>query len=325
MTDATQTDVTQQPNADEDFASAFAQFTKPDDAPAPAPTPKPEPTNAETDKAAPAAGAADEGGELPASTAGSDGEGAGEGGEGGEAPAAQAPEAKKAAQQAEQQQRMTEEEILQRFAKIVKETPTEPQQQQQPQQTQQVPDYSQEEVQLLNAYEKDWSDVSRAESLKRRAEYRHLTQYIFDQFMQQFAPLADMVNTLASRTHVNDLHTAVEDYDDLRDKVVNWALSEDQPAYLRAAYSHVIQNGSVEEIKDLVGRYRAATGTAGGGAQGAQMTTGQPAKAKGTELPAAAKQAAASLAPVSSKRTAVVQQVSKENFDDAFAQFAKET
>jgi hypothetical protein len=86
---------------------------------------------------------------------------------------------------------------------------------------------------------------------------------------------------------------------------------------LQAAYKHVINSGTVDEVVDLINRWRTETGTP-------LQPQAQPAPAakKATELPAAAKQAVAALAPVSSKRSSVPQTVDEGDFDSAFAAFA---
>ena len=108
------------------------------------------------------------------------------------------------------------------------------------------------------------------------------------------------------------LQQAVPEYETKREDVIKWV--DTQPSYLKIAYNHVIQNGTVDEVADLIGRYNQATGTAAPKAAAAAQTT---------ELPAATKQAAAALAPVGSKRTAVVRGVSNDDFDGAFAEAAK--
>ena len=173
--------------------------------------------------------------------------------------------------------------------------------------------YTAEEQSLLTEYEKDWPDVAKAEALRRRGEYRELVNHVFREVAKELAPLAQNLRALSERTHLDDLHSAVEDYDDVRDKVIDWA--NQQPAYLRGAYQHVIQHGTPDEIADLVGRYRQATGTT--------AAPPAPTQKADTELPSTTKQAVAALAPVSSKRSTVVQADDPNDFESAFAAAAK--
>lgn len=206
-----------------------------------------------------------------------------------------------------------EEEVLQRLARLVKEEPA-PQQSQQPQQPQQPQLFTQEEQEYLTNYEKEWPDIAKAESLRRRAEAQQLVSYVFAEVAKEMRPLMETVQVLAQRTHLSDLTSKVDDYEQVREGVISWV--EQQPTYLQVAYKHVIENGTVEEVADLVGRYKRETGVS------AQPATAPAPRKPDTELPPATKQAAAALAPVSSKRSAVAQAVDPEDFESAFAAFA---
>ena len=148
----------------------------------------------------------------------------------------------------------------------------------------------------------------------RKAEYRDLVGYIFSQIGGALKPISETVQELGTRTHLSDLHSKVNDYDDVRDKVVDWV--EKQPAYLQPAYKHVITQGTVDEVADLINRYKLDAGVK------AAPAVVAPVKKPETELLPATKQAAAALAPVSSKRSAVVQAIDPSDFGAAFAEFA---
>lgn len=279
------------------FEDAFARLAELDDGKqpesAPAPEPAPEPAKAEETPAEPTKAE-----EAPAEPA---------------EPAEPAPEPAKAAPPSGEDT----EAILQRLARLVKEepAPAQPQQPQQPQPQQQPSLYTPEEQEFLSTYEKEWPDVAKAEALRRQGEYRQLVGYVFNEFAKELRPLMETVQVLSQRTHLSDLKSTVEDYDTVRDNVISWV--EQQPVYLQVAYKHVIENGSVEEVADLIGRYKRETG-----ASAAQPAAAPAARKPDTELPSATKQAAAALAPVSSKRSAVVQAVDSEDFESAFAAFA---
>ena len=173
-----------------------------------------------------------------------------------------------------------------------------------------------EDKEFLTTYEKDWGDVSRGEALKRRVEYSQVVDYVFKEFAKEFLPVRESLIALSQRTHRTDLRAEIPDYDSIsQEKVVDWVGT--QPAYLQTAYNHVIASGTKEEVKHLIGAFKAATGVV----QGTPTPPTAPAK-RDTELPPAAKQAAASLAPVSSKRSAVIQGVDPSDYDGAFAEFA---
>lgn len=208
------------------------------------------------------------------------------------------------------------DDVLQRLAQLVKDVPQQPQPQPQAPPPQQPPAiYADDEIAYLQNYEKEWPDVARAEALKRRGENQQLLSYVFNEIAKELRPLMETVATLSHRTMHGDLTTKITDYDTVRDQVIDWVST--QPEYLQSAYNRVIEDGSVDEVADLIGRYRKEVG-----APATQVAPAPTPKRPDTELPPATKQAAAALAPVSSKRTVVPQAVDPTDFEAAFASFA---
>jgi hypothetical protein len=207
--------------------------------------------------------------------------------------------------------KLSDDEILARFADLVKNQPKQdaPPQQAAPQPQPEF--YSPEEAEILKKYEEEWPDIAKAEAVRRSAEYKQLVGYVFQEVAKEFTPLVQQLNSLATRTHLSDLQAVVPDYADIRERVIDWANAPSQPTYLRAAYNHVIQQGTVDEVNDLITRFRAETGAV-------SQPAPTPRRAKPADLPAVAKQAAAALAPVSSKRSAVIQGIDPNDFDTAF-------
>jgi len=181
------------------------------------------------------------------------------------------------------------------------------------------PLYTEEEQQLLETYRNDWPDIARAEALSRRQEYQQLIQFVFAQVKQALDPISETVSVMSDHAHLSQLQEQITDYDDVRDKVVKWV--EDQPTYLRAAYEHVITQGTAEEVADLVERYRKENGVEPPKAKASSDEQRQ--QSQDTELPAATKKAAAGLAPVRSKRSTPQGSADPADFDAAFAEFAK--
>lgn len=204
-------------------------------------------------------------------------------------------------------------EALERLADLISQRSAPPSQVEQlavPQQEE--PIFTQEEQGIISAYEKEWPDVRRAEAIVRKGEYKQLVGYIFNQIQPYLRSLETSVATLSHDTHLRGLREAVSDYDTIsREDISAWA--DKQPPYLQTAFNNVIKNGTVDEVKDLIERFKQETGV--------KVTSPTPAK-QATELPPAAKKAAAALAPVSSKRSAVIQGTDPSDFDGAFESFA---
>lgn len=206
-----------------------------------------------------------------------------------------------------------DDQFFDKFAQAIRRQDQVPAPQPQPAPAQ-APLFDAGESQFISSFEKDYPDVAKAYALQLRANNQVLVQHIFQQVAQTYQPYMDMLVQLAEQTHIQSLHQAIPDYDSVRDNVISWV--ERQPAYLQAAYKRVIQSGTQEEIADMVERYRQTNPAAAPAATPKQTS----------ELPPAAKQAAAALAPVGSKRTAVVTGgVQQMSFDDAFAHFARQS
>ena len=182
----------------------------------------------------------------------------------------------------------------------------------------------------LSDYEKNWPDVAAAEQLKRRAEYHDLLKFVFGEVHKRYGPLEEQLRAVGNTMHLAELTSKVPDYtEDLETQVATWI--DTQPAYLQAAYKQVMQVGTSDEVADLIGRYRAATGAApapnrqapGNAAPAAAAPApAAPAAPAKTELSSAAKQAAASLAPVGGDRSQVPAGEDPGDFNSAFAKYA---
>lgn len=194
-----------------------------------------------------------------------------------------------------------------------------------------APLYTAEETTQLSEYEKNWPDVAQAEQLKRRAEYHDLLKYVFSEVHKFVSPMQEQLRSVGNTMHLGEVKALVPDYtENLEADVAAWV--DTQPAYLQAPYKAVMQQGTSEEVADLIGRYRAATGSAAPAAPTPPATPAAPAApvaptpsaAPATELSSAAKQAAASLAPVSGERSAAPAGEDPQDFSSAFARYAAE-
>lgn len=220
----------------------------------------------------------------------------------------------------------TDEDILNRFAEIVQsrqaqDDPRRSQQQfrQQPQPAPQpVEFYSPEEKTALATFQKDWPDVARAMDVRERALAQQLVGYVFQEVANTIRPLFSQVQTVSEQSQIEQIHALVPDYAVVREPVLQWI--EQQPAYLKPAYEYVRDHGTAVEVADLVQRFKQATGAA---VSAPQPTALPVARVEEPSLPAAARKAVASLAPVGSKRSVVVRGDDPGDFDGAFETFAK--
>jgi hypothetical protein len=180
-----------------------------------------------------------------------------------------------------------------------------------------APVYSAEDKVALDKYMEDWPDVAKGEALLRRAEYRELVGYIFQQVEQRYTPALDYMQNRSGHDQYSDIVSLVPDYDDVRDKAIAWV--ETQPDWLKATLQKVTSEGSPVEIAGLIAMYKKETGYE------ASPPVPVPAPAapvaKVITLPPAAKNAAVKLAAVKSGRS---EQGSgaEDDFESAFAGYA---
>lgn len=314
------------PTGDDDaFASAFDAAAN-EDAGA-TPTPIPAPGADAGDAQPPAAPDPAAGGDAAGTADGGEGEPAGGDDKGADntpapADAGAAPQDPPADAGSQPPAAPTPQDIVAQLAEALKGAqPTQPTQPTQPV-AEQEPIYNDQELAVIADYEKNWPDVAAAEALKRRAEYHDLLTFTFKTIRDWMQPRLETIDALSNMAHEQQLKTAVPDYTpDLESQVAAWV--DTQPAYLQAGMKQVMQSGTSEEVADLIGRYRAATGTQPASAAApATPAPKVPAAAPKTELSSAAKQAAESLAPVSGDRTAVPQGEDPLDYETAFQKYA---
>lgn len=193
---------------------------------------------------------------------------------------------------------------------------------QQPQQ--QMPElFTQDEAKLLVTFKEEYPEIAQALQIAQRAQGKLFEHRLKMEVAAATAPLVEVIDVLTARSQHMDLTQAIPDYDEYRDKVIEWATGANQPAYLRDAYANVIQYGSREDIKDLYQRFYQETGIkpVASQQQQAPITPPKIATRSASELPASAKQAARALAPVGSKRSEIPTANDPSDFEGAFAKW----
>lgn len=186
-----------------------------------------------------------------------------------------------------------------------------------------TPVYTTEEQAQIDAYQKEWPDIHAGEALIRKQEYRHLVEFVFSEFNKAVIPLQQFVEKQGPRTQYDDIVKLVPDYDDVRDKTLAWI--DTQPEYLKAAYKRVTSEGTPADVADLIDRFKKETGHAQAAAPAVPATAAAPAPAPAAPaaLPAASAAVVPGLRVVQSSRSDQSAPIDKNNFDDAFAEFAK--
>lgn len=184
-----------------------------------------------------------------------------------------------------------------------------------------APLYTAEEQAAIDKYRTEWPDIAAGEALARRAEYRQIVSYVFDQVRQQLEPIQQFAQRQQGRTQYDDIVDLVPDYDDVRDATLAWV--EQQPEYLKAAFKQVAASGTPTDVADLISRFKRETGYGATAPAAAPVAAAAPTPAPAPAIPAAAATAAKNLRVVKSGRSEPVPGSDPNDFDGAFVAFAQ--
>lgn len=230
------------------------------------------------------------------------------------------PEAKAEREAAERAAAAAEKPIID--AKVLGQTIADalrPKEQPKPVEQQPQSPFTNDEIAMIAAVEKDFPDLVRAQRVERVAELKATTAYILGTVSKAIAPLFETMGSIANRAHLGDINAHVENYDTAtRDGVLAWI--ETQPGYIKTAMQVVAREGTTDQIVDLIQRYRAETGAKIPGASGDGGAAAAATAATADAAAAKVAQAAAALAPTKGKRTVSAPNVEATNYDDAWAQ-----
>lgn len=179
-------------------------------------------------------------------------------------------------------------------------------------------EFSEEEKSALEAMKKDFPSeykvlAAHLKQVDRDINKRVFTavQSVLQQVYGDFGPVAASANENSMDRHFAAVRAAHSDYETVVGKVPEWIKT--QPPYLQATMQRVYDEGTTQEVIELLASYKAATGT----------TT--PPAASSPAVPAKpAVKDAADLAPVQEKRSSPVPKGAPDmnDFEGAFAEAA---
>jgi hypothetical protein len=180
---------------------------------------------------------------------------------------------------------------------------------------------------VLESFEKEWPDIAGAMKTHQahalavmEARFARALTAVVEKMYSDINPVFQTVQNVeqtAFRTGVLKEHP---DFDTVSPQLDAWI--QKQPAYLIDAYKKVYNEGSVQEVVELVSNYKKANGT-GPQASGTPPASSTPTDEQTAAARAAAAEKARSLAPVQSKRSTPTPAGSDPNdFDGAFEEAA---
>jgi hypothetical protein len=162
------------------------------------------------------------------------------------------------------------------------------------------PQYTEEEQKAIAEFEKNWDEISPVFNIKLKhaiaaveAKAARTIAKVVENIYSDFTPLINSHLKSEATSFRGAVLKAHEDYDAVYPKLDGWIKAH--PAYLQSGLLKAYNEGTAEEVIDLVSRYKQANGVKPQAAAPAAPEQGE------TKKPAAA--AAAALAPVDTKRT----------------------
>ena len=188
--------------------------------------------------------------------------------------------------------------------------------------------YNDDEKAALDSYDKDWADISKAESIRRKADIFNAVAYVFAQMKQHIEPklkeFAETSELITSQLALGELRRENQDYDTIYDAVGAWV--DTLPTPFRAGAKQVMESGTTEDVNALIKEYRKAHPAAPGAAPAAAAPVAAGGKQGSASLSPAAKQAAQRLSVVGSKRSTQRGSATDPNdFDGAWEEALRES
>lgn len=114
---------------------------------------------------------------------------------------------------------------------------------------------------VLGDYDKEWGEVSKAEAIRRRAEMQVLQAQTFREIGKVLAPIVQTLQQSQVTSHFATIRSAHADFDSVLPNVQAWVAK--QPALYRPALERVLNQGTANEVVELVGAYKQAVGQTG--------------------------------------------------------------
>jgi hypothetical protein len=182
-----------------------------------------------------------------------------------------------------------------------------------------------EQKTALASFETEWPDIAKATKVQQahaiagiEARFARALTAVVEKVYSDLSPMFQTVQNVEHTTFRSEVLKQHSDFDTVSPQLTAWI--EKQPSYLVDAYKKVYNEGSVQEVIELVSQYKKSNGP-GSETPGTPPASDKPTDQQTAAARAAAAKKAAELAPVQSKRTTPTPQGSDPNdFDGAFAE-----
>lgn len=185
---------------------------------------------------------------------------------------------------------------------------------------------SPEEKEKIKAYDAEWSDIAPAEAIRTRAMIDLAVAQVNAKWEAQLAPIVQQLQRSQVNSHMSSIYAAHPDLDTLRSDLSTWV--NNQPAFLRPHFEHVMKAGSADQVIELVSTFKAASGRVSAAPAAPAAPAAQPAAPAPAAVapnPVQAKAAAATAAVANSQRGGIPTGIDADDFDSAWKDAIKES
>ena len=182
--------------------------------------------------------------------------------------------------------------------------------------------YTPDEETSLADLAKEWPDIDKLIELKARRHSFDLMTQIFAEVNRVMTPVTQYVDHAVTDGHTSALYDAVPDYAAVYQPFVDWVGS--QTGVKARMLAEICKEGTADEVAEAINDFKAATNWQAPAAAAPAAAAASPAAAAASApaaartLSDAARKAAAVLAPVNGKRSAMPTGGDPNDFDAAW-------
>lgn len=143
-----------------------------------------------------------------------------------------------------------------------------------------------EEKSTLSTYDDEWGEVSEAEKIRTQAMVRQAEERILKQVNQVLNPVVSKIQTRDVEEHFSTIRSKHSDFDTLRQGPLQEWVANMPNTMVRKAAEGVLQQGTTEEVIELLDMYKEDKGIKKGPGNTGQSTGAAPSVPASSQAPA---------------------------------------
>jgi hypothetical protein len=117
-----------------------------------------------------------------------------------------------------------------------------------------------EEKQTLQTYDDEWGEVSEAEKIRTNAMVRQTRDSILNEVNQALQPIVQHLQEQETKSHFDQIREVHSDFDEIKNGPLQRYVESMSNSMMKRAAEHVLQQGTTQEVIDLVSMYKEENG-----------------------------------------------------------------